>query len=126
MATIELTAQNFSEIIEKNDTVLIDFWASWCGPCVRFAPTYEKVSEQYPNVTFGKVDTEDQQQLAGMFGIRSIPTIAIFRDQVQLFREAGALPEHGLVSLIDQTLALDMDEVRAKIAEAQQEQQAEA
>lgn len=126
MATVKLTIENFEQVLNESEVLFIDFWASWCGPCVRFAPTYEKVSEQYPNVTFGKVDTEDQQQLAGMFGIRSIPTIAIFRDQVQLFREAGALPEPGLVSLIDQTLALDMDEVRAKIAEAQQSEPAEA
>lgn len=124
MATVELTAENFEQVLKDSDVLFIDFWASWCGPCRAFAPTYEKVSEQYPDVTFGKIDTENQQQLAGMFGIRSIPTIAIFREQIQLFRQPGALPEEALTSLVDQTLGLDMEEVRAKIAEAEAEQAA--
>ncbi len=119
MATIELTAQNFSEIIEKNDTVLIDFWASWCGPCKSFAPTFEAASDDNPDMVFAKVNTEEQRELASVFGIRSIPTLIVFRGQVGVFQQAGALPRQALDSLVEQVRELDVDEVRAKAKAAQ-------
>jgi thioredoxin len=117
MATTELTAENFEEVVTSNDVVLIDFWAGWCRPCVGFAPTYQKVSEQYPDIVFGKVDTEAQQGLAASFNIMSIPTLMIVREQVVIFSQAGALPESALVSLIEQALKIDMDEVRKSVLE---------
>ena len=115
MATIELTKDNFNDVVNNNDVVIIDFWASWCGPCVRFAPTFEKVSEQYPDIVFAKVDTEAQQELAGHFQIRSIPTLMVFKEQIGVFQQAGALPEQGLLELVQQVEGLDMDKVRAEI-----------
>jgi len=116
-ATVEITQQNFKQLVEKDGIVLIDWWASWCGPCRMFAPTYEKVAAKHPDITFGKVDTEAQPELAGSFDIRSIPTLMILRDKVLLFSQAGALPEAALEDLIRQVRALDMDKVRAEIAE---------
>jgi len=113
MATRELTTADFAEAT-KEGIVLIDFWASWCGPCLRFAPVYEKVSERHPDITFAKVDTEAEQALAMEFDIRSIPTLMAVREGVLVFSQAGALPEQALESLITQVRALDMDEVRAK------------
>jgi thioredoxin 1 len=123
-ATVEITEQNFKQVVEKEGIVLIDWWASWCGPCKVFAPTYEKVAGKHPDLTFGKVDTEAQQALAGSFEIRSIPTLMILRDQVLLFSQAGALPEAALEDLIKQVRALDMDKVRAEIAEQERKQAA--
>ncbi len=120
MATVDLTKDTFEKTIVDNDTVLIDFWAEWCGPCRMFAPVYEKLSEEYPNAIFAKVDTEDQPELAQSFNIRSIPTLMIFRDQIGIFSQPGALPEEALRSLVDQAVALDMDEVRRQI-EAEEE-----
>lgn len=116
MATLELTTENFKQTIGDNSTVIIDFWASWCAPCRSFAPTFEAASDKHPDVVFAKVNTEEQQELAGAFNIRSIPTLMVFRDQIILYAEAGALPPAAFDQLIDQVKALDMDEVRAEIA----------
>jgi thioredoxin 1 len=117
MATVELTTQNFEETVGGNPMVLIDFWASWCGPCRFFAPVYERVSQRHPDIVFGKVDTEAQTELAAAFQISSIPTLMIVRDGVVLYAQPGALPEQALEELIGKARELDMDEVRRKIAE---------
>ena len=117
MATVDLTKDTFESTIDDNDIVLVDFWAEWCGPCKMFAPWYEEISEQHDDVVFGKVDTEDQQELAASFGIRSIPTIMAFRDNVLVFSQPGALPKEAIEDLIGQVKGLDMDEVRAAIEE---------
>ncbi|MFT3760547.1 thioredoxin [Thauera sp.] len=124
MATLELTAENFNDVLEQNPIVFIDFWAAWCGPCRSFAPTYEAASEENPDIVFGKIDTEAQQELAATFQIRSIPTIAVIREGVMVFRESGALPASALKQVIDGVRGLDMDQVRAEIAEHQKQQQA--
>ncbi len=116
MATVELTTDNFKQLIDGTGTVIIDFWAPWCGPCRSFAPTFEAASEQYPDIVFAKVNTEEQQELAGSFNIRSIPTLMVFRDQVIVYAEAGALPAKTFEALIGQVRELDMDKVRADIA----------
>ena len=121
MATTDLTGTDFQTTIADNDIVLVDFWAGWCGPCKMFAPIYEKVSEQHPDVVFAKVDTEAQQELAAAFQIRSIPTLMAFRDNVMIFNQAGALPEAALQDLIGQIKALDMDDVHRQIAEHERE-----
>ncbi len=119
MATIALNKDNFESTIVDNDMVLVDFWADWCGPCKMFAPVYDKVSESYPDVVFAKVDTEEQQELASYFQIRSIPTLMVFRDKIGIFSQPGALPEAALTDLIDQAQALDMDDVRRQIEASQ-------
>jgi thioredoxin 1 len=117
MATVELTAENFADVINQNETVLVDFWAEWCGPCQRFGPVFEAAADQHPDVVFGKVDTEAQQELAAAFGIQSIPTLMAFRDQIILYAQPGALPGEALERLIGQVAAVDMEAVRAEIKE---------
>lgn len=121
MATIEITEQNFEQTVTGNAIVILDFWASWCGPCKSFAPVFEAASEKHADIVFGKVNSDEQQALAGHFGIRSIPTVMVFREQVIVFMQAGALPPQGLESVIEQTRALDMAQVHRDIAEQEAE-----
>ncbi len=116
MAIVELTAENFNDVAEKNPILVIDFWAPWCGPCRQFAPIYEETAGEYPDIAFGKVNTEEQQDIAAYFKIQSIPTVMIIREGVIVFAQPGMLPKEGLKDVIEQVLALDMDEVRAEIA----------
>jgi thioredoxin 1 len=121
MASVELTKENFDEVVSGNDVVVVDFWAPWCGPCKGFAPVFEAASEKYQDVVFAKVNTDEQQELAGHFAIRSIPTIAVFREKVILFSQAGALPASGLESVVEQAKALDMTKVHEEIAAQEKE-----
>ena len=116
MATIAITHENIEAIIAGNDTVILDFWASWCGPCRTFAPIFEAASEKYPDIVFGKVDTEVERDIAGYFEIRSIPTIMLFREKVMLFSQPGAMTAEGLDSVIEQARGLDMVKVHQEIA----------
>ena len=115
--TVQITQQNFESVVGKDGIVLIDWWAPWCGPCRSFAPTYEGVAAKHPDITFAKVNTEDEQALAQAFDIRSIPTLMILRDKVLLYSQAGAVPESALEDLIRQVRALDMEQVRARLEE---------
>jgi len=118
MATQALTKTTFEPTVSSDGIVLVDFWAAWCGPCVRFAPTFEQASETHPDIVFGKVDTEAEQELAGAAGIRSIPTLMAFRDGILVFSQPGALPPSALEQVISGVRGLDMDDVRAQVAEA--------
>ena len=120
MATIELTSENFNEVIENNDIVIIDFWAEWCGPCKQYAPIFEKLSNEYPDIVFAKVNTEEQRELAGYFQIQSIPTTIIFREKIGIFQQPGLLPEEALKEILDKVKELDMDKVREEIAKEEE------
>ena len=121
MATIALTKDNFNETVEASDTVIVDFWASWCGPCRSFAPTFETASENHTDIVFAKVNTEEQQDLAQEYNIRSIPTLMIFREKTLLYAQPGALSPSQLEDIIEKTKALDMDQVRADIEKQKSE-----
>ena len=123
MATVELNKDNFEDVVTQNNMVVIDFWASWCGPCKGFAPVFEAASEQHPDIVFGKVNADDEQELAAAFSIRSIPYLMMLREKVVLFAQAGALPAEGLESVIRQARALDMAQVHKEVAEQQAQQQ---
>jgi len=124
MATVNLTMENFEETVLSDGITLVDFWAEWCGPCKMFGPIFEESSDENPDVTFAKVDTEAEQQLAGSLQIMSIPTLMIFRDGVQLFSQAGALPKNALDDLLRQVRELDMDAVRAEIEKQKSDESA--
>ena len=117
MPVVELTKENFEQVVTGNSTVVVDYWAPWCGPCRGFAPVFEKVAEANPDVVFAKVNTDSEQELAGSFNIRSIPTLMVFRDKVILFQQAGALPKSQLEQVLSRVKSLDMAEVRKEIAE---------
>jgi len=117
MATVELTKENFEQVVTTNPIVVVDFWAPWCGPCKGFAPVFEGASEKHQDVVFAKVNTDDEQEIAGAFGIRSIPTLMVFRERVLLLQQAGALPASALEQVLEQAKAIDMAQVRKEIAE---------
>jgi len=120
MALEKVTGANFKELISGNEIAILDFWAEWCGPCKQFGPIFEKVAGEYPDILFGKINTEEEQELAGMFHIQSIPTVAILREGIVVFMQPGLIPEEGLKDLIKQVQELDMDEVRKEVEKQQQ------
>ena len=117
MAVVELTKENFEQVVTSNATVIVDYWAPWCGPCRGFAPVFEKVAEMHPDVVFAKVNTEEEQEIAAHFQIRSIPTLMVFREQVIVFSQPGALPQGAFEQVVQKAKTLDMDEVRKQMAE---------
>lgn len=121
MATVELTKVNFEQVITESPMVVVDFWAPWCAPCRGFAPIYEQAAESHQDVVFGKINTDQEQELAGAFGIQSIPTLMVFREKVVLFQEPGALPASALEQVIAQAKSLDMAEVHQEIAERERQ-----
>ena len=126
MAVVELTKENFEQVITSNPTVVVDYWAPWCGPCRGFAPVFEKVSEQHTDVVFAKVNTDDEQEIAAHFQIRSIPTLMVFRDQIIVFSQPGALPQGPFEQVVAKAKALDMDEVRKQVDKGDGESSAAA
>ena len=122
MASVEITEPSFSDTIDNNSIVFLDFWAEWCGPCKAYGPVYERVSEDFPDVVFGKIDTEAEPMLAQSFNIRSIPTTVVFKDGIGVFMQPGALPEDALRDLVNMLKELDMDEVREELAKREQEE----
>lgn len=120
MATLDLTKDNFEQTVLNNDLVILDFWAPWCGPCQGFAPVYEEISEKYPEVVFGKVNTQEEEELGGYFQIRSIPTLMVFREQIIIFSQPGAMPGSTLEEVIANAKTLDMNQIRAEIAAEEQ------
>ena len=126
MAYVELTKENFEEVITSNDIVVVDYWADWCGPCKTFGPIFEKVSEDFPNAVFAKVDTQNEQEIASMFQIRSIPTLMIFREKVVVFSQPGAVPEGALREVVSKAENLDMVEVHKQVAQQQAAQEKQA
>ena len=126
MALEQITEENFDERVAAHDIVILDFWAEWCGPCKQFGPIFEKVAAEYPDILFGKVNTEEQQGLAGNFGVRSIPSVAILREGIGVFMQAGLVPQEGLHDLVKQVKSLNMDEVRAELQKQQEEAQNKA
>ena len=123
MALENLTKENFNEKVEQNQIVILDFWAPWCGPCLQFAPIFEEVSKEYPDILFGKINTEEEQELAGYFQIRSIPTVMVLKEGIIVFSQPGLLPKEALEDIIKQVKELDMDMVRAEIAKEQEQEQ---
>ncbi len=121
MAYVDLTTKNFNETLDNNEIVIIDFWAPWCGPCIQFAPIFEKVSENYPDVVFAKLNTEEQQAISAQYGIQSIPTIMVVRDGIILLNQAGSLPEEAFGKLINHVKGLDMDKIREEIAKDEED-----
>jgi thioredoxin 1 len=117
MAVVELTKENFEQVVTSNPMVIVDYWAPWCGPCRGFAPVFEKVAEANPDVVFAKVNTDDEQEIAAHFQIRSIPTLMVFKDQVIVFSQPGALPQGAFEQVVEKTKSLDMEMVRKQIAE---------
>ena len=116
MAVMELTKENFEQVITSNATVIVDYWAPWCGPCRGFAPVFEKVSEAHPDVVFAKVNTDEEQEIAAHFQIRSIPTLMVFRDQIIVFSQPGAMPQGAFEQVVSKAKEIDMEEVRKQIA----------
>ena len=117
MAVVELTKENFEQVVTSNPTVIVDYWAPWCGPCRGFAPVFERVAQATPDVVFAKVNTDDEQEIAQHFQIRSIPTLMVFRDQIIVFSQPGALPQNALEQIVEKAKGLDMEEVRNQIAQ---------
>ena len=125
MALINLTSESFNDEVQKHQIAILDFWAPWCGPCKSFVPIFEKVAEEYPDILFGKVNTEEEQALAGHFQIRSIPTVMILKEGIAVFSQAGVIPEEGIKELLTQVIALDMNKVREEIAKEEAAQKTE-